>query len=343
VNDHYLSSPHPLSSLTALEFGLLLAPHQREIQVHCYRMMGTVQDAEDMAQETFLRAWQRRDTFAGRSSLRAWLYKIATNLCLDTLKKQRRRAVPVTYQAVSSLVDPIPASVMEPVWLDPYPDELLLSGTDTPEKHIAAQENTKLAFIVALHLLPPRQRAILMLRDVLEWEATEVAIFLDCSVSAVKSALHRARATLAHQQNAWDSTRDEFFEMQMDPQQLNDYLLAWEQADIPAFVKLLKEDATFSMPPIPAWYQGRKTIGGLVGKTIFAGQAKGRWWLLSTRANRQPAFGLYRQNDENSLVYDAYGIQVVTIKKDEISDITTFRNPALIPYFNLPTTLTKPL
>jgi len=332
VQDH---QPSTLRNVAQHEFGALVEPHRRELQAHCYRMVGSVQDAEDMVQETFLRAWRRRETFEGRASFRAWLYKIATNVCLDALEKRPRRVVPVTRQGVSTLDEPIPPGVMEPIWLEPYPDELLAPDDVSPEGRLSARENITMAFIAALHLLPPRQRAVLILRDVLDWQAREVADLLDITVPAVKSALHRARTTLAsHAHAAGVEAR---FDETATPQ-LDHYVRAWETADINALLALLKADATFSMPPIPSWYRGRDTIGGVVAKTVFSGEANGRWRLLPTRANRQPAFGLYRRDDAQG-VYSAYGIQVLTFDGGEIWDIITFRNPALFPYFKLPATV----
>lgn len=324
-----------LLSIDQDSFGGLVEPFRRELQAHCYRMMGSVQDAEDMVQETLIRAWTRRETYAGRASVRAWLYRIATNVCLDALDKRPRRAVPVTWQAVSTLDEPIPASIMEPIWLEPYPDELLEPAGSTPEGMVAIQEHITLAFVTALHLLPPRQRAVLILRDVLEFSAEEAADALGMTIPAVKSALHRARTALA--------TRDEF-DARADAQplasaQLEDYVRAWEQADVATLMGLLKEDATFSMPPIPSWYRGRETIGQLTGRTIFAGNAAGRWRLLPTRANRQLAFGLYRVGDAPG-THQGYGIQVVTVRDGQIADISTFRDPALIPIFGLPAVIT---
>jgi RNA polymerase sigma-70 factor, ECF subfamily len=327
-----------VQSLDQEGFGMLVEPHRRELKAHCYRMMGSVQDAEDMVQETFLRAWRRRDTFEGRASFRAWLYRIATNVCLDTLKRRPRRAVPVTRQSVSTLVEPIPPSVMEPVWLEPYPDDLLTVGDSGPEGQFSARENITLAFIAALHLLPPRQRAVLILRDVLDWQANEVAELLDMTVSAVKSALHRARTTLASHDYAPDTEPDAARVLnEVSQAQLEDYVRAWETADVDALLRLLKDDATFSMPPIPSWYRGRETIGGLTAKTVFSGQANGRWRLLPTRANGQTAFGLYRQTEYGG--YAAYGIQVLTFDRNLIADIITFRSPDLFPHFKLPATL----
>ncbi|MBZ0281272.1 MAG: sigma-70 family RNA polymerase sigma factor [Anaerolineae bacterium] len=306
-------------------------PHRRELQAHCYRMMGSVHDAEDMVQETFLRAWRRRETFEGRASFRAWLYRIATNVCLDALEKRPKRFVPLTRSESSTMNEPIPADVNEPIWLEPFPDEWLIQDDQNPERQVSTRENIALAFTAALHLLPPRQRAVLILRDVLEWQASEVADLLEVSVPAVKSALHRARITLASRYHPPGNALDE-----IGREQLERYIQAWESADIPALLNLLTEDATFSMPPIPSWYQGRDTIRRLIEVTIFRGDANGRWRLYPTRANGQPAFGLYRNNGDQ---YEGYGVQVLTIKDGLIADIITFRNPSLFRIFQLPATL----
>jgi RNA polymerase sigma-70 factor, ECF subfamily len=320
-----------LIRLSGDEFSALVEPHRRELRVHCYRMMGSLQDAEDMVQEVFLRAWQRRETYAGRATLRAWLYKIATNTCLDTLKLRQRRMIPLTRAAALTLDEPIPVGVTDPIWLEPYPDDWLIADDHTPERYLSTREHISLAFIAALHLLPPRQRAILILRDVLELQASEVAAFLEISVAAVKSALHRARTTLAQRADAANAGHGVATQALLD-----DYVRAWETADVDLLMRLLKDDATFSMPPIPSWYQGRATIGGLVGKTIFAGDARGRWRLLPARANGQQAFGLYRLSEGG---YAAYGVTVLTADNNGIRDIITFRVPELVGMFNLPQSL----
>jgi RNA polymerase sigma-70 factor (ECF subfamily) len=322
------------------EFGARVELYRQELGAHCYRMMGSIQDAEDMVQEAFLRAWRRHESLEDVSSLRAWLYAIATNVCLDTLKKRPKRLAPVMLGAASSLAEPIPQKAWEPVWLEPYPDALLLTDDDrNPEELAIEREHIAMAFIVALHLLPPRQRAILLLRDVLDWPASEVATFLNTTVSAVKSALHRARAILAGYYNEHPATTaEQGWRLEGATQQLSAYVNAWEAADGDALARLLKEDATFSMPPIPAWYQGREAIRTLVSRTVFSGQARGRWRLLPTAANGQVAFGLYRQ-DETADIYQGYGIQVVTLSGRMVSDVTTFRDTSLIAQFGLPTTL----
>src|SRR5215469_14498211 len=301
--------------------------YRRELHVHCYRLMGSIQDADDMVQETLLRAWRRRESIEDLSSLRPWLYKVATNICLDALKRRPNRRVPLTHEAASVATEPIPQEINDPIWLEPYPDTPLLAADEQhPEDVVVARENITLAFIVVLHQLPPRQRAVLLLRDVLDWSTSEVAAFLDTTIPAVKSALHRARSILA----ARRVTPDADLSWEVDgttAAQLSAYVGAWETADIDAFVRLLKDDATFSMPPIPAWYRGREAIRALVTRTVFGGHAQGRWRLLPTRANGQPAFGLYAQQTADRRVYAAYGIQVVTLAHQVISDITTFRDP----------------
>lgn len=324
-----------LADMNPHAFGDVVEPYRFELQAHCYRLLGTIQDAEDMVQETFLRAWNRRVTYTEDVSVRAWLYRIATNICLDTLKKHRRRAIPATFQAVSSAEEPIPTAIMEPVWLDPYPDELLVWGGEQPEQAVLRLESVQLALLAALQHLPPRQRAVLLLSDVFDGRLSEIAGMLNTTVSAVKSALHRARTTLAED---YSSRRVEDYSAQSADAdmkaQLGKYVLAWENADVDALINLLRDDATFSMPPIPSWYQGKDSIGRLVSNTVFAGAARGRWRLQPTRANGQPAFGLYRRSETGA--YAAYGIQVVTAHGGLIDDIITFRNADLAARFNLP-------
>ena len=333
-----------LHDLTADEFSAITEPHRRALLAHCYRLLGSLQDAEELVQETLLRAWQYRESYAGRAPVRAWLYKIATNLCLDVLARRQRRTLPIARQAAADLDEPIPADINEPIWLEPFPDTLLAPETMMPEVCFALRERIDLAFLVLLQQLPPRQRAVLLLRDVLEWQANEVAQLLDITVPAVKSLLFRARQTLAQQPDR-DAALAETSRAQPDEvtqRLLHRYATAWEQADIAGLVALLKEDATFSMPPIPSWYQGRQTIAGLVAKTVFRGLAQGRWRLQPTSANGQPAFGLYRISDQQAdgtVSYQAYGIQVVTVAGPLIADIITFRVPTLFPKFGLPSQL----
>jgi RNA polymerase sigma-70 factor (ECF subfamily) len=332
-------SPVNLSELDSQAFGDLAEPHRRELQAHCYRMLGCLQEAEDLVQETLWRAWNRRETYAGRGSFRAWLYTIATHACLDALRQRPRRSLPGARQAADRFDGPVPPPILEPIWLEPFPDDLLGPEEAEPEARFARRESISLAFMTSLHLLPPRQRAVLILRDVLDWQASEVAELMGQTVPSVKSALHRARSTLARHYTA--SPADEAglpAASETLARQLERYVQAWEAADVEALLRLLKADATFSMPPTPAWYRGRDTIGRLVGATIFSGPARGRWRLRPTRASGQPGFGLYRVDDAGA-GYNAYGIQVVSFEAGQIADLITFRMPALAPFFSLPATL----
>ena len=318
------------------EFTALAEPYRRELQVHCYRMLGSLQDAEDLAQETLLRAWQKLNTYEGRASFRAWLYKIATNACLDALEHRPKRTLPPARNRAADPSAPPAPPIMDPIWLEPIPDELVAGIETSPEARYDALESITLAFLTVLQILPPRQRAVLVLRDVLDWHAEEVADTLNLTVSAVNSALHRARTTLGKHYRAHGANPvkteplDEQTRLQLDR-----YVRAWESADIDSLIALLKEDATFPMPPSPSWYQGRADIRALISATILAGDARGRFRLLPTRANAQPAFAWYKR-DETRGDYHAFAIQVLTFDGDLLSDVTTFPNPALFRHFGLP-------
>jgi RNA polymerase sigma-70 factor (ECF subfamily) len=296
-------------------------------------MLGSVLDAEDLVQETLLRAWKNLDSFEGRASLRAWLYKIATNACLDELAKRPRRGLPPDLYPEADPDDPLAAAVSDPIWLEPYPDSLLGSIRHDPAARYDLWESITLAFLIALQTLPPRQRAILLLRDVVGFRASEVASLLEDSVSAVNSALYRARLRLAERyldrgipSPSIDSSQRQLLER---------YLTAWEAADIDGLVALLKEDASFPMPPLPTWVKGREAIREFVSRHILDGEARGRWRLIATEANGQPAFGWYRRRSSQS-GFTAFAIQVVTIEGGWISDATTFGFPQLFSAFGLP-------
>ncbi len=312
-------------------FGQLVEPHRNELMAHCYRFTGSVQDAEDMVQETMLRAWRKRDTYAGRATFRAWLYRIATNACLDKLKKASRRTLPSTNLPPTNPHDPFAPPINEPIWLEPLPDELLSGVSITPEARYSLQESVTLAFTIALQTLPPRQRAVLLLRDVLGWRSRETAQALEISLSAANSALFRARRTM-EKAGAIPVLREP-----KDPVEplLKQYIRAWKTADIDGLVKLIKEDASFVMPPSPSWYFGREAIATAIGNMLLAGEARGRWHLVRTQANAQPAFGFY-QRDESSGEYHNFGVQVLTIAGDEVASISHFLNEDLFRRFGLP-------
>ncbi len=314
-------------------FSALVEPHRRELLTHCYRLLGSFQDAEDQVQETLLRAWRRFDTYEGRASIRAWLYKIATNVCLDTLKRRSRRVLPPELRPASDPGGSPMPPVVEPIWLEPFPDDLLSPSSTNPEARYEAHESITLAFMTALQRLPARQRSVLLFCDVLDWPASDVASLLETSVPAVNSMLYRARTSLSKNYKAqayrdYRAVRDS----QNTKELLRRYVQAWESADIEALVAMLKEDATFPMPPLPLWYQGRSAIKAFVSTVILSGEASGRWILHPVKANGQPAFAWYRRDDPSGR-YQAYAIQVLTLQDGLLSDVTTFGVPDLFPAF----------
>jgi RNA polymerase sigma-70 factor (ECF subfamily) len=318
----------------------LIEPYRRELHLHCYRFLGSLHDAEDLVQETMLRAWQRFDTFKGASSLRTWLYAIATNACLDALKKRLPRTLPTSAYPALDPLSPIAPAITEPVWLEPFPNAWLNETTGNPEAQYTRRESISLAFLTVLQQLPPRQRAILLLSDVLDWRASEVADLLEISVSAVNSALHRARVTLAQ-----NYTPDERARAQIHPADgelntlLTRYTQAWETDDVAGLVALLKEDAKFSMPPFAAWYHGQEAIRAIFAIKLFGSGQPEQWRLYPTAANAQPAFAVYRAGEAHGPC-QAFGIQVITLDwstpTSPIADITIFNTPELVTTFGLP-------
>jgi RNA polymerase sigma-70 factor (ECF subfamily) len=321
-------------------FAGLAERYRPELQVHCYRMLGSFEDSEDLVQETFLRAWRKRKSFQGRSTFRAWLYAIATNACLDALGRNPRRALP---RQVAPETDLSPALVppAEIPWLQPYPDRLLdgVAASDAePDAAVVARETIELAFLAAIQHLPPKQRAVLILRDVLGWSAGESASLLDASVAAVNSALQRARATLKkhlpERRLEWATAADPSQEERAVPQR---YMDAHERADARALAELLREDARFTMPPQPTWYEGRRAIMAAFTPDIFGPEAMSHFRLVPTRANRQPAAANYVRRRGDS-AHRALALDVLRIEDGKVVEITAFV-PELFPAFGLPPTL----
>jgi RNA polymerase sigma-70 factor (ECF subfamily) len=308
-----------------------LEQHRRELTAYCYRMLGSPFEAEDAVQDTLLRAWRSRDRFEGRAALRSWLYRIATNVCLDMLKGRERRARPMDLEPARSPDGPIGGTLPEVTWIEPVPDGLVVQDGD-PADVAVSRETIRLAFVAALQHLPPRQRAVLILCEVLRWQAAEVAELLETSVASVNSALQRARATLA----ARDVSSSDTFGP-MDPKQqalLARYVEAFERYDMEALTSLIHEDATQSMPPYAIWLRGREDIlGWWVGP---GAGCRGSRVIPTVAANGSPAFGQYKPAADG-YGYEPWALQVLEIEDGRIVEFTFFlATETLFPLFGLP-------
>jgi RNA polymerase sigma-70 factor, ECF subfamily len=315
-------------------FGELTDPYRGELQLHCYRILGSVQDAEDVLQETLLAAWRGLSQYSGRASLRTWLYRIATNRCLNALRASSRRPQ-ASLQPPFTLPEPTRRS--EPTWLEPYPDALLERLPDLgagPEARYEARESIALAFVAALQDLPPRQRAALLLRDVLCFSAAEAAGMLDSSEASVNSALQRARAILSARLPARDRDRAPLPRSARERELAERFASAYSDGDIDGIVALLTDDAWLTMPPVPLEYQGHEAIAGFL-RDSFRWRGSRRHWLIPVRANGQPAFGRYLE-DAHAPVFHAHGLIVLTLEGDRISAITGFVDSSITARFGLP-------
>ena len=304
-------------------FATLVDRHRRELHVHCYRMMGSFEEAEDLVQETFLRAWRKRESFEGGPGFRAWLYRIATNASLDAIRSRSRR--------VASL-----GSIAEVPWLQPYPDRLLdeVAPSDAqPEAVVVARETIELTFMAVIQLLPPQQRAVLILRDVLEWTAAETPALLETSVAAANSALQRARATLRDQLPERPADRAAADDLSEDERALlQGFIETHERGDVAAAAAIVRDDVRVTMPPNPWLYEGIEAITGLM-RTAFDRENMGDWRLVPTRANRQPAAASYLRRPGDTL-YRALKLDVLRVEDGAIAEITTF-SADLFPAFGL--------
>lgn len=308
-------------------FAELVEPHRRELHVHCYRMLGSFQDAEDALQDVLLTAWRGLDSFEGRASMRTWLFRIATNRCLDVLRTARRR--PTAEWGLAGIDPPEPTRLGEVMWLEPYPDRLL-DGVITPEARYEQAEAVSLAFVTALQVLPPRQRAVLILREVLGYHASEVAEMLDASVESVTSALKRARAGLQRRLPPPGAEAPPAASSPIEQALVDRFVQAYESADIPALLALLTADVALSMPPVPLEYEGRELVGRFLDTLMAGGR---RYALLPTRSNGQPAFGAYLRSatGESQLA----GLIVLTLRGASISALTRFETTVMAS-FDLP-------
>ena len=301
-------------------FAALVEPHRRELQLHCYRMLGSLQDAEDVVQETLLAAWRGLAGFEERASLRAWLYRIATNRCLNALRQRGRRpAVEETMKA------PPPTRYVEPSWLEPYPDAMLPDLAPGPEARYERREATQLAFVAGLQHLPERQRAALVLRDALGFSSEEVAAMLDVTPQSVKSALQRARAAVTERVPELD--RAPLPDSPVERELVARFSDAVEAGDTPRIVALLTGNARLTMPPLPLEYAGHEPIAAFLD---YRAKVRGApLELRSTRANGQPAFGCYLHSR-------AWGFLALTLSGEQIAEITAFSDPSLASRFGLP-------
>jgi RNA polymerase sigma-70 factor (TIGR02960 family) len=316
-------------------FRELTEPYRRELQVHCYRMLGSFQDAEDALQDTLLAAWQGLGGFEGRASIRTWLYRIATNRCLNSLRSANRR--PAKEWDLPQVEPPEPTRLGEVVWLEPFPDALLEGAIDVPlgpEARYEQTESISLAFVTALQVLPPRQLAVLILRDVLGFHANEVADMLDSTVESVNSALKRARANLQRRQPPTDEREPAPAPDSPAEQALvAKFVRAYESGDTDALVGLFTDDISISMPPIPLEYEGRDVVTRLFASIFGSGR---RVDLVPTRANGQPAFGAYLRAPTG--IRHGTGLFVLTLTSDRIRTFTRFDN-SVLPWFGLPRSL----
>jgi RNA polymerase sigma-70 factor (ECF subfamily) len=317
-------------------YGAMVGPHRGALQAHCYRMLGSLPDAEDALQEALLRAWRGLPGFEGRSPLRSWLYRIATNVCLKVIERRPKRVLPIDCGPAAGPGDRPAEPAMESVWIDPYPGGLLgpEQGATAPGARYEERESVELAFIAALQHLPPRQRAVLILRDVLGFSGAEVARVLDTTPASVSSALQRAR-------RAVDERRPEVSQQAtlrtIGDAALRDvvrgYVDAWERADVAAVVAMLTDDATIAMPPIATWYRGRDAVAWFLGGWPLARGP--RWRILPSGANAQPAFGHYIWDSAKGR-FTPHGLNVLTLRAARICEITAFLTPAAFGRFELP-------
>jgi RNA polymerase sigma-70 factor (ECF subfamily) len=316
-------------------FARMIEPYHAQLRAHCYRMLGSIPDADDALQETLLRAWRSLPRFQGRSSLKAWLYAIATNASLRAIERRPKRVLPIDYAPAADPRRPRADPVNDPIWLDPYPDAGLgLQAVAGPEALYEQRESVELAFIAALHHLPPRQRAVLILRDVLGFSARETAAMLDATPVSIDSALQRAHKSIdqrlpsqAQQQTLRLLGDDELGRL------VERYVAAWERNDVDALVTMLAHDARIAMPPRPSWYRGREQVAAFLRHYVLTSRT--RWRLVRTSTNGQPAAAAYLWVEQAG-AFMPEGLHVLTLRGREIEEIMGFRSPAVFPSFGLP-------
>ena len=315
------------------DFPELSDTYRRELTAHCYRMTGSIHDAEDLVQETYIRAWRAYAAFEGRSSVRTWLYRIATNVCLTSLEGKDRRPLPTGLGAPASTPGESLTEAGEVPWLEPAPDPLVAGQAADPGSIVAERDTIRLAFVAALQHLPARQRAVLILRDVLRWKASEVAEALETSEAAVNSALQRAHAQMAKAGVTADTVEDRLDDNQRAL--LDRYVQAFWDKDISTIVSMLRADAVWEMPPFTGWYQGAEDIGRLIDTQCPGGVHD--MPMLATSANGQPAFGLYMRQADGT--FTPFHLQVLSIREGKVAHVAAFFEPSLFETFGLPAVL----
>jgi RNA polymerase sigma-70 factor, ECF subfamily len=317
------------------DFAQVAERYRPELRAYCYRMLGSVDECEDLVQDTYLRAWQSYERFEGRSSVRLWLYKIATNTYLNSLQTRKRRPLPSGLSApADSAAAPLAPAQSDIPWLQPAPDSLLYGATDDPAVVVSLRSSVRLAFVAALQHLSSLQRAVVVLRDVLGWQAGEVAEILETSTAAVNSALQRARARLAEAGPILDELGEPTEPELRDV--LDRYMAAFEHADVDGLAELLRADVELEMPPIPTWFTGRDAVRGFLARVVL--HTPDQWRLAHTRANGAPAFAMYRRAPDGS--FQAHGLDVLSLIGGRISGIVAFNDPTLVAKFGLPETFT---
>jgi RNA polymerase sigma-70 factor (ECF subfamily) len=317
--------------------GLDLEAHRRELTGYCYRMLGSGFDAEDAVQETMVRAWRNIDRLDDRAALKSWLYRIATNVCYDMLNGAQRRARPMDLGPAATVDAILDGGMSQESWVQPVADAQVMPENADPAELVASRETLRLAFVAALQHLPARQRAVLILREVLRWQASEVAALLDTSVASVNSALQRARATMDELE--LDASGPAWMDDEAHQKLLSRYVDAFERYDVAALVTLLKDDVVFNMPPFALWLQGPQDVyDWMLGPGIECKDAQVR----VTRANGCPAVAVYKPSPEDPTVWTPFNLAVVEIEDGAITGITNFLYPELFGVFGLPETLGPP-
>jgi RNA polymerase sigma-70 factor, ECF subfamily len=339
VNEHELLEAARAGDEEA--FARLVKPHRNALHAHCYRMLASVPDAEDAVQDALLNAWRGLSGFEGRSSVRSWLYAIATNACLRAIERRPKRVLPIDFGPAADPHGALDEPLVETVWMEPYPDERLGidDGLAGPEARYEQRESVELAFIAALQHLPAQQRAVLILRDVLGFSAREVAESLETTPTGVDSALQRARKSVDER---LPKRSQQAVLRSLDDQGLREivegFVDAWERSDVDAVVAMLTSDGAISMPPYPTWYRGRDAVAAFLAE--FPLRRDRRWRIVPVRANGQLAFGEYSWDEERG-VFTAHSINL-TLAEEGIAEITAFLDPELIPRFGLPEEIPAP-